>query len=74
LSANKNLNLNRYVRLMALASTDLPLTMPMGIWVLWVNVRVVGLSSESVDLLGRYAQQLFKGGAGPRDLLARGPV
>ncbi|KAJ7822241.1 pheromone B alpha 1 receptor [Mycena leptocephala] len=44
LSANKNLNLNRYVRLMALASTDLLLTMPMGIWVLWVNVRVVGLS------------------------------
>ncbi|KAJ7822244.1 pheromone A receptor-domain-containing protein [Mycena leptocephala] len=29
---------------MALASTDLLLTMPMGIWVLWVNVRVVGLS------------------------------
>ncbi|KAJ7930459.1 pheromone A receptor-domain-containing protein [Mycena leptocephala] len=44
LSANKNLNLNRYVRLMALASTDLLLTMLMGIWVLWVNVRVVGLS------------------------------
>ncbi|KAJ7477959.1 pheromone B alpha 1 receptor, partial [Mycena galericulata] len=44
LSSNNNLNLNRYVRLMCLASTDLLLTIPLGIWVLWVNVRVVGIS------------------------------
>ncbi|KAJ7823911.1 hypothetical protein B0H13DRAFT_2444802 [Mycena leptocephala] len=42
LSANKNLNLNRYV--MALASIDLLLTTPLCIWVLWVNMRVFGLS------------------------------
>lgn len=29
---------------MCLASTDLLFTVPLGIWVLWVNVRVVGLS------------------------------
>ncbi|KAJ7875953.1 hypothetical protein B0H13DRAFT_2056102 [Mycena leptocephala] len=29
---------------MVLASTDLLLITPLGIWVLWVNVRVVGLS------------------------------
>ncbi|KAJ6457135.1 pheromone B alpha 1 receptor, partial [Mycena vitilis] len=44
LSSNNNLNLNRYVRLMCLASTDLLFTIPLSIWVLWVNVSVVGLS------------------------------
>ncbi|KAK7025127.1 pheromone B alpha 1 receptor [Favolaschia claudopus] len=43
-STNSNLNLNRYIRLMLLASTDLFMTIPLSIWVLWVNVRVVGLS------------------------------
>ncbi|KAJ7870699.1 pheromone A receptor-domain-containing protein [Mycena leptocephala] len=42
-SARANLNLNRYVCLMALASTALLLITPR-IWVLWVNVRVIGLS------------------------------
>ncbi|KAJ7691152.1 pheromone A receptor-domain-containing protein [Mycena rosella] len=44
LSSNNNLNLNRYVRLMCLASTDLFLTIPLSIWVLWVNAAVVGIS------------------------------
>ncbi|KAJ7749701.1 pheromone B alpha 1 receptor, partial [Mycena metata] len=44
LTSNKNLNLNRYIRLMCLASTDLMFTIPLGIWVLWVNVKVVGIS------------------------------
>ncbi|KAJ7909596.1 pheromone receptor [Mycena leptocephala] len=44
LASNNNLNLNRYVRLMCLASTDLLFTIPLAIWVLWVNVKVVGLS------------------------------
>ncbi|KAJ6542964.1 pheromone A receptor-domain-containing protein [Mycena capillaripes] len=44
LSANKNLNLNRYIRLMCLASTDLLCTIPLGIWVLWVNAKYIGLS------------------------------
>ncbi|KAJ6589756.1 pheromone A receptor-domain-containing protein [Mycena capillaripes] len=44
LSNNNNLNLNRYIRLMCLASTDLLFTIPLGIWVLCVNVQVVGLS------------------------------
>ncbi|KAF8145345.1 pheromone B alpha 1 receptor [Mycena galopus ATCC 62051] len=44
LSSNKNLNLNRYLRLMLLAGTDLCLTIPLGIWVLVVNVKVVGIS------------------------------
>ncbi|KAJ7020815.1 pheromone A receptor-domain-containing protein [Mycena alexandri] len=44
LSSNKNLNLNRYVRLMCLASTDLMFTIPLAIWTLWVNVKVVGIS------------------------------
>ncbi|KAJ7742949.1 pheromone B alpha 1 receptor [Mycena maculata] len=44
LSSNNNLNLNRYVRLMCLAGTDLLCTIPLGIWVLWVNVKVVGIS------------------------------
>ncbi|KAJ7019739.1 pheromone A receptor-domain-containing protein [Mycena alexandri] len=35
LSSNKNLNLNRYVRLMCLASTDLMFTIPLAIWTLW---------------------------------------
>ncbi|KAJ6457725.1 pheromone A receptor-domain-containing protein [Mycena sanguinolenta] len=43
-SANANLTLNRYLRLMLLAGTDLLCTIPLGIWVLWVNVRVTGLS------------------------------
>ncbi|KAF7373125.1 Pheromone B alpha 1 receptor [Mycena sanguinolenta] len=43
-SANANLTLNRYLRLMLLAATDLLCTIPLGIWVLWVNVKVVGLS------------------------------
>ncbi|KAF7312246.1 Pheromone B alpha 1 receptor [Mycena indigotica] len=43
-SSNTNLNLNRYVRLMALASIDLLFTIPLGIWVLYTNVSVVGLS------------------------------
>ncbi|KAJ7055539.1 STE3-domain-containing protein [Mycena amicta] len=43
-SSNTNLNLNRYVRLMALASVDLMFTIPLAIWVLYVNVAVVGLS------------------------------
>ncbi|KAF7344923.1 Pheromone B alpha 1 receptor [Mycena venus] len=42
LSSNSNLNL--YVRLMCIASTSLLLTIPMGIWVLWVNVKDTGLS------------------------------
>ncbi|KAJ7859226.1 pheromone A receptor-domain-containing protein [Mycena leptocephala] len=44
LCVNKNLNLNRYVLLMVSASTDLLLTTPLSIWVLWVNMCVVGLS------------------------------
>ncbi|KAJ7035381.1 STE3-domain-containing protein [Mycena alexandri] len=44
LSGNNNLNLNRYVRLMCLASTDLFLGVPASTFVLWVNVKVVGLS------------------------------
>ncbi|KAJ7823901.1 hypothetical protein B0H13DRAFT_2444779 [Mycena leptocephala] len=43
-SVHANLNLNRYLRLMGLAATKLLLTTPLGIWVLWVNVRVFGLS------------------------------
>ncbi|KAJ7153329.1 pheromone B alpha 1 receptor [Mycena filopes] len=42
-SDTPNLNLNRYVRLMLLASTNLLLSVPAGVWVLWVNVRIVGL-------------------------------
>jgi hypothetical protein len=38
------LNLDRYLRLMALASADLLLTTPLGIWVLYSNVAVFGLS------------------------------
>ncbi|KAJ7482124.1 pheromone B alpha 1 receptor [Mycena galericulata] len=44
LSLHNNLNLNRYVRLMLLASTDLFITTPLACWVLWVNVGVNGLS------------------------------
>ncbi|KAJ7145534.1 pheromone A receptor-domain-containing protein [Mycena epipterygia] len=43
-SSDNNLNLNRYVRLMALASTDLLLTIPLSIYVLYINTSVVGLS------------------------------
>ncbi|KAF7293020.1 Argonaute-like protein [Mycena indigotica] len=43
-SSNTNLNINRYFRLMALASVDLIFTIPLGIWVLYNNVAVVGLS------------------------------
>ncbi|KAF7331661.1 Pheromone B alpha 1 receptor [Mycena kentingensis (nom. inval.)] len=43
-SGNNNLNLNRYLRLMALASIDLIFNIPLGIWVLYTNVNVVGLS------------------------------
>jgi hypothetical protein len=39
-----NLNLNRYVRLMALASTDLLLTVLLASFVLYSNVAVTGLS------------------------------
>ncbi|KAJ6498392.1 pheromone A receptor-domain-containing protein [Mycena vitilis] len=44
LSSNTNLNLNRYARLMALAATDLLLTIPLSVWVLYVNAAVVGLA------------------------------
>ncbi|KAF7374515.1 Pheromone B alpha 1 receptor [Mycena sanguinolenta] len=44
LTSNHNLNLNRYLRLMFLAGTDLCFTIPLGIWVLWVNAKVVGIS------------------------------
>ncbi|KAJ6479760.1 hypothetical protein C8R45DRAFT_1155950 [Mycena sanguinolenta] len=40
LSSNNNLNLNRYLRLMLLAGTNICLAIPLGIWVLWVNVKV----------------------------------
>jgi pheromone a factor receptor len=44
LSANKNLDLNRYVRLMVLASTILLLTVPLATFVLYSNVAITGLS------------------------------
>ncbi|KAJ6508158.1 hypothetical protein C8R45DRAFT_436762 [Mycena sanguinolenta] len=44
LSSNNNLNLNRYLHLMLLAGIDICLAIPLGIWVLWVNVKVVGIS------------------------------
>ncbi|KAJ7455562.1 pheromone A receptor-domain-containing protein [Mycena latifolia] len=44
LSSNNNLNVNRYVRLMCLASTDLFLTIPISIFVLYANVAIVGIS------------------------------
>jgi pheromone a factor receptor len=44
LSANKNLNLNCYVSLMALASTDLLLTVPLATFVLDSNVAIISLS------------------------------
>ncbi|KAJ7809993.1 pheromone B alpha 1 receptor [Mycena olivaceomarginata] len=44
LSSSNNLNLNRYVRLMLLAGTDIAMTIPLSIWVLWVNARIVGIS------------------------------
>ncbi|KAJ7622027.1 pheromone B alpha 1 receptor [Roridomyces roridus] len=43
-SSNSNLNLNRYIRLMCLASTDLFLTVPLGIYTLWVNAKVFGIA------------------------------
>ncbi|KAK7039959.1 GPCR fungal pheromone mating factor [Favolaschia claudopus] len=43
-STNSNLNLNRYIRLMLLACTNLFMTIPLSIWVLWVDVRIFGLS------------------------------
>ncbi|KAJ7931936.1 GPCR fungal pheromone mating factor, partial [Mycena leptocephala] len=43
-SAHANLNLNRYLRLMALAATDLLLTVPLATFVLCSNVAVTGLS------------------------------
>ncbi|KAF7327402.1 Pheromone B alpha 1 receptor [Mycena kentingensis (nom. inval.)] len=43
-SSNSNLNFNRYIRLMALASLDLIFTIPLAIWVLYNNVAVTGLS------------------------------
>ncbi|KAF7312806.1 Pheromone B alpha 1 receptor [Mycena kentingensis (nom. inval.)] len=43
-SSNTNLNLNRYLRLMALASLDLLFTIPLAVWVLYTNVAVTGLS------------------------------
>ncbi|KAJ7164153.1 STE3-domain-containing protein [Mycena filopes] len=43
-SHNANLNLNRYIRLMALASTDLLLTIPLSSLTLFINARVVGLA------------------------------
>jgi hypothetical protein len=42
-SAHANLNLNRYIRLMAFASTDPP-HRPPAIFVLYSNVAVTGLS------------------------------
>jgi hypothetical protein len=39
-SPNFNLSMNRYLRLMLLAGTDLLFCVPLGIWVLWVNVKV----------------------------------
>ncbi|KAJ7854238.1 hypothetical protein B0H13DRAFT_2358583 [Mycena leptocephala] len=56
---------------MALASTGLLLTTSLGIWVPWVNVRVVGLSpwiswADTHSNFSRVVQV-------PRDLLARGP-
>ncbi|KAJ7636804.1 pheromone B alpha 1 receptor, partial [Roridomyces roridus] len=43
-SSNSNLNLNRYIRLMCLAGTDLFLTVPLGIYTLWVNAKVFGIA------------------------------
>ncbi|KAJ7874131.1 pheromone A receptor-domain-containing protein [Mycena leptocephala] len=43
-SAHANLNLNRYVRLIALASTDLLLAVPLASFVLYSNVAVIGLN------------------------------
>ncbi|KAJ7840635.1 pheromone A receptor-domain-containing protein [Mycena leptocephala] len=43
-SAHANLNLNRYVRLMALVSIDLLLTVPLAAFVLYSNVAIIGLS------------------------------
>ncbi|KAJ7430560.1 pheromone A receptor-domain-containing protein [Mycena latifolia] len=44
LSSHNNLNVNRYVRLMCLASTDLFLTIPLNVFVLYANVAIVGIS------------------------------
>ncbi|KAJ7436623.1 pheromone receptor, partial [Mycena latifolia] len=44
LSSNNNLDMNRYVRLMCLASTDLFLTIPLGIFILYANVAIIGIS------------------------------
>ncbi|KAJ7803501.1 hypothetical protein B0H13DRAFT_2388965 [Mycena leptocephala] len=46
-SAHANLNLNRYLHLMALASTDLLFTVPFTIFVLYSNVAIAGLSPGS---------------------------
>jgi pheromone a factor receptor len=43
-STNKNLNLNRYVRLMCLASTDVIFTVPLASYVLWVNTSIFGIN------------------------------
>ncbi|KAJ7870721.1 pheromone A receptor-domain-containing protein [Mycena leptocephala] len=43
-SAHANLNLNRHLRLMALAATDVLLTVPLASFVLYPNVAITGLS------------------------------
>ncbi|KAJ7882700.1 pheromone A receptor-domain-containing protein [Mycena leptocephala] len=46
-AAHANLNLNRYIRLMALASTDLLLAIPLASFVLYSNVAVTGSAPGS---------------------------
>ncbi|KAJ7861338.1 pheromone A receptor-domain-containing protein [Mycena leptocephala] len=58
-------NLNRYIRLMALTSPNLLLTTPLGIWVLWVNICVVGF-------VGGYAHERGDGGVCPAVLCVLG--
>jgi pheromone a factor receptor len=43
-SNNNNLNLNRYVRLMCLASTDVLCSVPLASYVLWTNTSVWGIN------------------------------
>ncbi|KAJ7904098.1 pheromone A receptor-domain-containing protein [Mycena leptocephala] len=53
-SPHANLNLNRYVRLLVLAATDLLLTVPLASFVPYSNVAVIGLShahAASVETL-----------------------
>lgn len=40
LSGNSNLNNNRYIRLMCLAGVEMLGTIPIGTWVLWINIKL----------------------------------